>query len=80
MQISILKRKKKNKNKIEIDLSSMGIKNVSGTILTSPKLQDHNNFDAPNKIVPVAFKGFENKKGKLEITVPPFSVIVLEGK
>jgi len=43
-------------------------------------LQDYNSFENPNKIIPTIFKGFENKKGKLEITIPPFSVVVLEGK
>ena len=80
VHISLVNVDSKNKNKVEIDLSGIGIKNVSGTILTSSKLQDHNSFDVPNKIVPVAFKGFENKKGKLEIVIPPFSVLVLEGK
>jgi len=80
VHISVVNVDSKNKNKIEIDLSGMGIKSVSATILTSPKLQDHNNFDSPNKIVPGAFKGFENRKGKLEITIPPFSVITLEAK
>jgi alpha-N-arabinofuranosidase len=30
--------------------------------------------------MPVVFKTFENKKGKLEITIPPFSVVMMEGK
>ena len=59
---------------------TIGIKNVTGSILTSPKLQDYNSFDNPSKIKPVVFKGFEIKKGKLEITIPAFSVVVLEAK
>ena len=48
-------------------------------LLTAAKLQEYNSFENPNKIIPTVFKGFENKKGKLEITIPPFSVVVLEG-
>ncbi|MNE89505.1 Intracellular exo-alpha-L-arabinofuranosidase 2 [compost metagenome] len=80
VHISLVNIDAVNKNKIEIDVKDLGVKNFTGTIITASKLQDYNSFENPNKIIPVAFKGFENKKGKLEITLPPFSVLVLEGK
>ena len=80
VHISLVNVDAKNKNKIEIDVKDLGVKNFTGMVLTSAKLQDYNSFDTPNKIVPTVFKGFENKKGKIEITIPPFSVVVLEGK
>jgi alpha-N-arabinofuranosidase len=80
VHISLVNIDSKKENKIEIDIKELGIKNVSGSLLASPKLQDFNSFDNPTKIQPTAFKGFEIKKGKLVITVPPFSVIMLEGK
>ena len=72
--------KNAKENKIEIDLAELGLKNFTGSILTSKKLQDYNSFDKPNAIEPKEFKGFKNSKGKLEITIPAFSVIALEGK
>lgn len=80
VHISLVNVDAVNKNKVEIDVASLGAKNYTASIITASKLQDYNSFENPNKIVPVAFKGFENKKGKLEITIPPFSVLVLEGK
>jgi alpha-N-arabinofuranosidase len=80
VHISLTNIDTKNKNKVEIDIKELGVKNFTGKIITSAKLQDYNSFENPNKIVPVDFKSFENKKGKLEITIPPFSVVVLEGK
>jgi alpha-N-arabinofuranosidase len=80
VHISLVNIDSKKENKIEIDINELGIKNVSGTIITSAKLQDHNTFDKPTKIQQVIFKGFEIKKGKLEIVIPPFSVVVLEAK
>jgi alpha-L-arabinofuranosidase len=80
VHISLVNIDSKKENKIEIDITALGIKNVSGTVLASSKLQDHNSFDNPTKIQPVVFKGFEIKNGKLEIIIPPFSVIMLEGK
>lgn len=80
VHISLVNIDTKKENKIEIDIKELGIKNVSGSLLASSKLQDFNSFDNPTKIQPTTFKGFEIKKGKLVITVPPFSVIMLEGK
>jgi alpha-N-arabinofuranosidase len=80
VHISLVNIDSKKENSVEIDLNELGIKSVSGMIIGSPKLQDFNSFDNPTKIQPVAFKGFEVKKGKLTVNVPPFSVIMLEGK
>jgi len=78
--ISLVNIDANKENIIEIDLKDLGIKNVSATIITSEKLQDHNSFENPTKIQQANYKGFKIKKGKLNVTMPPFSVIVLEGK
>ncbi|TRX28887.1 alpha-N-arabinofuranosidase [Flavobacterium franklandianum] len=80
VHISLVNVDSKKTNTIEIDLNKLGIKSVSGIIVTSSKLQDHNTFDNPTKIQPAVFKGFQIKKGKLEVVIPPFSVVTLEGK
>ena len=69
----------KNGNIVSIDLNELGLKNMTGSLLSSKTLQDHNTFENPNKIVPKEFKDFKFKKGMLELTIPPFSVLVLEG-
>lgn len=78
--ISLVNIDSKKENTMEIDLNEIGIKAVTGMIITSSKLQDFNSFDNPTKIQPIAFKGFDVKKGKLIVNIPPFSVIMLEGK
>ena len=80
VHISLVNIDSKNENKIVIDIAKLGVKNFSGSILTASKLQDHNTFDNPNKIKPTVFKAFQHKKGKLEITLPPFSVVMMEGE
>ncbi|MFV8342507.1 alpha-N-arabinofuranosidase [Flavobacterium sp. XS2P39] len=80
VHISLVNIDSKKEHKIEIDIKELGIKTVVGTILASSKLQDHNSFDNPTNIKPAVFKGFQTKKGKLEIIIPPFSVVVLEAK
>lgn len=69
----------KNGTSISIDLNELDVKNMTGSLLSSKNLQDHNSFENPNKIEPKDFKDFKFKKGMLEVTVPPFSVLVLEG-
>lgn len=80
VHISLVNVDSKKANTVEIDINELGIKSVSGLIVASSKLQDHNTFDNPTKIQPAVFKGFQIKKGKLEVVIPPFSVVTLEGK
>lgn len=80
VHISLVNIDSKKENKIEINIKDLGVKNITGSILSSSKLQDHNTFDNPAKIQPKEFKNFKVKKGVLEIELPPFSVVVLEAK
>ena len=80
VHISLVNVDSKKANTIEIDLKELGIKNVTGTVLTSPKLQDFNSFDNPTKIQPAVFKGFNVKSQKITVVIPAFSVVMLEGK
>ena len=80
VHISVVNVDSQKTNTIEIPIAELGFKNATASILSSPKLQDYNSFDNPNKIQPTTFKGFEIKNGKLKLTIPPFSVVVVEGK
>lgn len=63
---------------IELNISELNLKKVKGEILTSKNLQDHNTFDAPNTVQVSSFDGAKLKNGKLTLSVPPFSIVVLE--
>ncbi|MCM4157295.1 alpha-L-arabinofuranosidase C-terminal domain-containing protein [Gramella sp. AN32] len=80
VNISLVNIDSKKKNKIELDLGNLEVKDMTATILIANKLQDHNTFDIPEKIKPGQFKDFKLKKGKLEVELPPFSVVVLSEK
>ncbi|MCJ8208723.1 alpha-N-arabinofuranosidase [Mucilaginibacter sp. RS28] len=66
-----------HQQKIALNLSGLNLKNVSGRILTSAKVQDHNTFTEPEKVKPVAFKGASLKGSNLDVNLPPVSVVVL---
>ena len=65
---------------ISIDTKNLTYKSVTGRILSSAKLQDFNSFENPGKIKPAVFKGAAKKGNSLSVTMPPFSVVVLELK
>jgi len=63
---------------IDTEIRGFSAKKVSGKILTSAKITDHNTFDKPNT---VGLKDFNDAKisgGKLNITLPAKSVVMLE--
>ncbi len=63
---------------VTLDVSEMELTKVTGEILTSYKLQDHNTFDDPNKVQAREFKDVQLNNGQLNFRLPPFSVVVLE--
>ena len=79
IHISLVNIDAHKENTVSIDLNELKLKDFKATILASDKLQDHNSFDEPEAIQPSIFKDFKFKKGTLEITLPAFSVVVLEG-
>lgn len=65
---------------VTINIEGGQYKTVTGTVLSSAKLQDYNTFAQPNKIQPAAFKGATLKGNTLTVKMQPFSVVVLELK
>lgn len=65
---------------VTIELNGMQAATVTGRILQSGKVQDHNSFEQPQKIKPAPFTGASIESGNLRLTLPPFSVVVLELK
>jgi alpha-N-arabinofuranosidase len=78
--ISIVNIDSKKEQEVTLDLRGAKFSTVTGEILSSPKLQDHNTFENPNKIKPAQFKGISLSGNSLKGKIPPFSVVVLELK
>lgn len=62
---------------LECELRGADLKNISGQILTSAKLNDHNTFDQPDKIKPVSFDKARIRNNRLTVEIPAKSVVVL---
>ncbi|MBS1510331.1 MAG: alpha-N-arabinofuranosidase [Bacteroidetes bacterium] len=65
---------------ITVTLGGIAATTVTGRILKSAHLQDHNTFEQPNTVTPVPFSGVRLNGQQLTVTLPPFSVAVLELK
>jgi alpha-N-arabinofuranosidase len=80
VHISLVNIDAHNEQEVNIDLGDLSAKSVTGRILHSDKLQDHNTFGNPSKIKPVAFANASVNGNALAVKVPAFSVVVLELK
>ena len=78
--ISLTNINSKQEENISINVEGKKYTKVTGRILTSSKLQDHNTFENPDKIKPQIFTGASLKGNLLNVKLPPFSVVVLELK
>lgn len=78
LNISLTNIDNRNDQTVELDLQGFKAGNISGRILTSAKVQDHNTFDNPDKVVPEKYEEAILTANKLVVNMPPNSVIVLE--
>lgn len=76
--ISLVNIDARNAQDVAITFFGADYKKVTGTILHSAKLQDHNTFDDPNRVKPAVFNGARLRGDELTVSLPPFSVVVLE--
>jgi alpha-N-arabinofuranosidase len=63
---------------IETELRGVTAKKVSGKILTSGKINDYNSFENPHAVTVKEFKNAKLSAGKLSVSLPAKSVVMLE--
>jgi alpha-N-arabinofuranosidase len=80
VHLSLVNIDAKQARELSIDLGDITASTVSGRILRADSLQAHNTFAQPNKIKPVAFSQARLEGNTLRVTLPPFSVAVLQLK
>jgi len=78
IHISLVNIDAKNTQEVSLDLRGFKMNAVSGRVLTSAKLQDHNTFGQPEKVKPAAYSGAVINGNLLKAKLPPFSVVMLE--
>jgi len=63
---------------VECVLTGFNAKKVTGTVLTSDKINDFNSFAKPNTVTVKEFKNAKLSKGTLSIPLPAKSVVLIE--
>lgn len=67
----------KNTKEVRINLFGIHAKKISGEILTSKNISDHNTFENPNAITPKMFNDAKLDKGVLTVKLPSKSIVIL---
>ncbi len=81
VHISVCNLDPNNSEKLAINLNELeGLTTVSGRILTSEKMNDHNSFENPNVLSPVEFNDINLTDNQVSLTIPSKSVVVVEVK
>ena len=62
---------------VDLDLGGWRGTRVAGQVLTAAAMDAHNSFDAPDTLRPAAFDGASVNAGRLQLTLPAKSVVVL---
>ncbi|MFZ6009150.1 MAG: alpha-L-arabinofuranosidase C-terminal domain-containing protein, partial [Bacteroidota bacterium] len=78
--ISLVNIDARQGQEVAITLNGSKFKAVTGRVLTSAKITDHNTFGSPAKVQPQPFKDANFEGGVLKVKLPPVSVVVLELK
>ncbi|CAM4177091.1 alpha-N-arabinofuranosidase [Pedobacter westerhofensis] len=78
--ISLVNIDAKKTQKTTVNLKGRKFSTVTGRILTSKRVQDCNSFEEPDKVQPVIFKDVSLNGSMLTVSLPPFSLVVLELK
>ena len=68
----------KETNRVTVSLEGLNERSVQGRILTAPAINSHNDFDRPNVVRPVSFKGARVSGGNLVVDMPSKSVVILQ--
>ncbi|GAA4061998.1 alpha-N-arabinofuranosidase [Amphibacillus indicireducens] len=80
INITLTNADKDHQTVVEFDLRGALLNEVTGEVITSDKMNDHNTFEQPEKVKPTEFTDFEQQGNKLKITLPPMSVVALAVK
>jgi alpha-N-arabinofuranosidase len=68
----------KEEKMVKVELRGLQLRNVSGTIITSANIQDHNTFEKGDVVKIGPFSGASIVQGRVSVKLPPKSVVTIE--
>ncbi len=63
---------------VSVDVRGAHVSGATGRILTAPTMNGYNSFEHPDVVKPAPFTGAAVTDGRLTVSLPPHSVVVLE--
>ncbi|WP_428658666.1 alpha-N-arabinofuranosidase [Runella sp.] len=78
LNISLTNIDYRKPHQVSINLRGEEFSKISGRILASATISDHNTFDQPNKVNVKDFADTKLEKGVVTLTLPAYSVLVLK--
>lgn len=78
MHIALANPSLDNEVSLELEFGKMKAKSASGEILRADAIDAYNDFGKEPRVKPAAFNGASVKGGKINVTLPAASVVVLE--
>jgi alpha-L-arabinofuranosidase len=80
VHISVVNVNPSKQISVRCAMTNVAANKITGKILTSKHMQDHNTFDEPNNVTIREFTQFKTAGNELQIDLPSKSVVVLELK
>lgn len=65
---------------LNVNITGIDLKTATGQIINAKNINDYNDFDKPETVKPDSFKVANPQNGKLEVTIPAHSVILIQLK
>ena len=78
VHITLVNADPNNTQTVECALGNFAARRVSGKVLTSSRINDHNTFENPNTVAVKDFNGARINGGTLTVQLPSKSVVTLE--
>jgi alpha-N-arabinofuranosidase len=78
IHVSLTNSDPNSEQKVTVELRGDMAKSVSGTIITSASMQDHNTFEKPGTVALKEFAGAAISGSKVILAMPPKSLVTLE--
>ena len=78
IHISLVNIDSQMAHSVSIPLENLNSKKVSIEAIQSPKIQDHNTFEQPNKIEVKTFTDFNVKRDQIQFEIPAHSVLLIK--
>ncbi|MDR3191547.1 MAG: alpha-N-arabinofuranosidase [Treponema sp.] len=78
IHVSLANIDPRSEKKASLDLPGFSPEKVTGSVITSEKMQDYNSFEKPGAVKTGDFSGASVIKGSVVVTLPAKSVVTLE--